>query len=125
MATKKDLLKGGISAMFGDSGGSQPPAVEISDEQYEELEERQIERRHFLTGRRRKGDNRELETADDVRTTIVMKKSQYDIIREIALRESMTIKEIITMMFSLAIERYEKKNGKVEVRRSKSRRDLF
>ena len=49
---KKDQLKGGISAMFGDGSQTAPKGVQLTDEEYEILEERQSQRRAFLTGRR-------------------------------------------------------------------------
>lgn len=112
--------------MFGE--GSQPPPkpVRITDEEYEILEERQSQRRAFLTGRRRKDETREPATKDDVRTSLLLNKYQYDIVREIALREGMTIKDLVTAMFQLGIDRYEEKHGKVVLRQSASeKKDLF
>lgn len=40
-------------------------------------------------------------------------KEQYDKIREIALREAMTIKDLTNIMFQFAIDHYEKRHGKV------------
>ena len=45
---KKDQLKGGISAMFGDGSQTAPKGVQLTDEEYEILEERQSQRRAFL-----------------------------------------------------------------------------
>ena len=112
--------------MFGD--GSQPPpqALKLTDEDYEILEERQSQRRSFLTGRRRKDETREPVTKDDVRTSLLLNKHQYDVVREIALREGMTIKDLVTAMFKLGIDRYEEKHGRVEVRKKESsKKDLF
>ena len=86
-------------------------------EEYEILKERQSQRRSFLTGRRRKDETREPATKDDVRTSLLLNRYQYDIVREIALREGMTIKDLISAMFQLGIDRYEEKHGKVEVRK--------
>ena len=95
-------------AMFGDGSQTAPKGVQLTDEEYEILEERQSQRRAFLTGRRRK---------DDVRTSLLLNKQQYDIVREIALREGMTIKDLVSAMFQLGIDRYEEKHGKVELRK--------
>ena len=98
----------------------------LTDEEYEILKERQAQRRTFLTGRRRRDDTRELVTKDDIRTSLLLNKHQYDIVREIALREGMTIKDLVSAMFQLGIDRYEEKHGKVELRRKESeKKNLF
>ena len=122
----EDQVKGGNSAMFGDGSRPAPKAVQLTDEEYEILEERQTQRRTYLTGRRRKDETREPATKDDMRTSMLVNKHQYAIVREIALREGMTIKDLVFAMFQLAIERYEEKHGKVEVRKPVSgKRNLF
>lgn len=123
---KKEQLKEGISAMFGEGTQSPPKPLKITDEEYEILEERQSQRRAFLTGRRRKDETREPVTKDDVRTSLLLNKHQYEIVREIALREGMTIKDLVSAMFQLGIDRYEEKHGKVEVRKCRSeKKKLF
>lgn len=122
----EEQFKGNRSTMFGDGSQPAPQAIELSDADYELLEERQAQRRTYLTGRRRKDETRELVSKDDMRTSMLLNKHQYAIVREIALREGMTIKDLIYAMFQLAIERYEEKHGKVEVRkRNTDKRDLF
>ena len=122
----EDQLMGGKSAMFGDGSQPAPQAIQPTEEEYAILEERQAQRRTFLTGRRRKDETREPATKDDMRTSMLVNKHQYAIVREIALREGMTIKDLVFAMFQLAIERYEEKHGKVEVRKkSTEKRDLF
>ena len=122
----EEQLKGGKSAMFGDGSQPAPQAIQPTEEEYAILEERQAQRRTFLTGRRRKDETREPATKDDMRTSMLVNKHQYAIVREIALREGMTIKNLVFAMFQLAIERYEEKHGKVEVRKkSTEKRDLF
>ena len=99
---------------------------EISEEQYAEMERKQSERRFFMTGRKRNDDESALITRNDVRTCMVLDKEQYDKIREIALREAMTIKDLTNIMFQFAIDHYEKKNGKVVPRAEKpTRKSLF
>ena len=123
---KNDELKGVISAMFGDSSQPPPQALKMTDEEYEILEERKSQRRSFLTGRRRKDETREPVTVDDVRTSLLLNKHQYDGVREIALREGMTIKDLVSAMFQLGIDRYEEKHGKVEERKKESfKKELF
>ena len=122
----EEQLKGGKSTMFGDGSQPAPQAIQPTEEEYAILEERQAQRRTFLTGRRRKDETREPATKDDMRTSMLVNKHQYAIVREIALREGLTIKDLIYAMFQLAIERYEEKHGKVEVRkRNTDKRDLF
>ena len=79
-----------------------------------------------MTGRKAQ-DNPNLRiTRNDVRTSIILDKDQYDIIKEIALRETMTIKDLMFAMFQLAIDRYEQKNGKVILRtEQKTAKELF
>ena len=122
----EEQLKGGATAMFGDGTQLAPQAVQLTDEEYAILEERQAQRRTFLTGRRRKDETREPATKDDMRTSMLVNKHQYAIVREIALREGMTIKDLISAMFQLGIDRYEEKHGKVELRKKESeKKDLF
>ena len=122
----EEQLKGGTTAMFGDGSKPAPQAIQLTDEEYAILEERQAQRRTFLTGRRRKDETREPATKDDIRTSLLLNKHQYDIVREIALREGMTIKDLISAMFQLGIDRYEEKHGKVELRKKRTEtKDLF
>lgn len=125
MATIKDQLKGGISAMFGETSEITPEAKQITEEEYQDLEAQQTERRKFKTGRRSNDDTRVPSSQTDMRTSIIVDKAQYAIVREIALRECMTIKEIIYAMFELGINRYEQKHGKVLVRKPNSGKELF
>lgn len=126
MSNRKDQLKGGINAMFGETQTPAPAPREITEEQYMMMERKQSERRFFMTGRKVQ-DNPSLKiTQNDVRTSIILDKGQYDLIKEIALRETMTIKDLMYAMFQLAIDRYEQKNGKVIIRsEQKTAKDLF
>ena len=110
MASKENVAMNGVT-MRGEQVVPQQPV--ISDEQYAEMERKQSERRFFMTGRRRNNDDRDLITRNDIRTCMVLDKEQYDKIREIALRETMTIKDLTNVMFQFAIDHYEKKNGVV------------
>ena len=125
MANRKDQLKGGISAMFGDGQPTTPQPKVITEDQYAELERRQSDRRYFMTGRRRNDDTTELLTKNDVRTSMILDKDQYELLKEIALREAMTIKDLAFAMFKLGIEMYEKKHGKVVLRAGVPKRELF
>lgn len=122
----EEQLKGRTTAMFGDGSRPAPHAVQLTDEEYAILEERQAQRRTFLTGRRRKDETREPATKDDMRTSMLVNKHQYAIVREIALREGMTIKDLVSAIFQLGIDRYEEKHGKVELRKKNTdKKDLF
>lgn len=125
MAKIKDQLKGGISAMFGEASEIVQEPKQITEEEYQNLESQQLERRKFMTGRRRNDEKRPPASLTDMRTSVIVDKAQYQIVREIALRECMTIKEIIYAMFELGINRYEQKHGKVHVRKPKGEKDLF
>lgn len=111
--------------MFGDGQTVPPQPVVITEDQYAELERRQSDRRYFMTGRKRNDDTSELLTRNDVRTSMILDKDQYDLLKEIALREAMTIKDLAFAMFKLGIEMYEKKHGKVVLRANADKRELF
>lgn len=90
------------------------------------MERKQSVRRFFMTGRKRNDDSRNLITRNDIRTCMVLDKNQYDKIRKIALRETMTIKDLTNIMFQLTIDQYEKKYGVVVPRtESTARKTIF
>ena len=72
MATIKDQLKGGISAMFGETSEIAPEAKQITEEEYQDLEVQQTERRKFKTGRRSNDDTRIPSSQTDMRTSIIV-----------------------------------------------------
>ena len=124
MLTKEKEVMIGTATLGNES--SAPQQAVISDEQYAEMERKQSERRFFMTGRKRNDDSSNLITRNDIRTCMVLDKDQYDKIREIALRETMTIKDLTNMMFQLAIDQYEKKHGVVVPRtESVARKSIF
>lgn len=125
MANRKDQLKGGISAMFGEGQPAVPQPQVITEDQYAELERRQSDRRYFMTGRKKNDDTSDLLTKNDIRTSMILEKDQYDLLKEIALREAMTIKDLAFAMFKLGIDAYEKKHGKVVLRGNATKRELF
>ena len=67
MAKIKDQLKGGISAMFGETSEIVPEAKQITEEEYQDLEAQQTERRKFKTGRRSNDDTRVPSSQTDMR----------------------------------------------------------
>ena len=124
MLTKEKEVMIGTATLGNES--SAPQQAVISDDQYAEMERKQSERRFFMTGRKRNDDSSNLITRNDIRTCMVLDKDQYDKIREIALRETMTIKDLTNMMFQLAIDQYEKKHGVVVPRtESAARKTIF
>lgn len=110
MATKQNLISG-INDMYRQH--EEPSGV--GHAQDESVQENRPRPRTFLTGRRRKDDPRPLKTKDDERTSLIVNKQQYAKVRAIALKESMTIKDLVYEMFKLGIERYEKKHGPVDI----------
>lgn len=124
MLTKEKEVMIGTATLGNES--SAPQQAVISDEQYAEMKRKQSERRFFMTGRKRNDDSSNLITRNDIRTCMVLDKTQYDKIREIALRETMTIKDLTNIMFQFAIDHYEKKNGKVIPRaESPTKKSIF
>ena len=55
----------------------------------------------------------------------MLNRNQYDIVREIAKREGITIKELVYSMLELAIDKYETKHGKVVASTEDKTKDLF
>ena len=77
MSNRKDQLKGGINAMFGETQTPTPAPREITEEQYTQMERKQSERRFFMTGRKVQ-DNPSLKiTQNDVRTSMILDKPQF------------------------------------------------
>ena len=60
----------------------------------------------YLAGRRRNDDTRMDSPEDDERTTLVLNKHQYAVIRTIARQEQVTIKSLVTEMFRIDLCRY-------------------
>ena len=76
-------------------------------------------------GRPRKGEKPN-DIGLEMRTSLIVNKENYDKIREIALTESLTLKEVVNFSFELAIEKYEEKNGKIgEGKRTRKKEELF
>lgn len=82
------------------------------------------QRKFFLTGRRSREPRNERER-ENIRTSVMMNRSQYAKVREIAIREGLTIKDLLFSMIELAIEQYEKKHGKVIINNTDKTKNLF
>lgn len=77
------------------------------------LIERQAQKRLIGRGRPRKNDQQGRRTDGYERTSLIINKEKWAIIKEIALRETLTMKEIVELALDDVIERYEKKHGTV------------
>ena len=113
MGMKTKDLQNGIRGLFSEDGGNTT------------VTEQRRPSGTPMSGRRRKEDTRALMTAEDERTTLVLNKHQYRVIRAIAHNEGVTIKAIVSEMFRIGIELYEKKNGPVELQQEKDIKEIF
>lgn len=137
--SKKDELRGGLSALFG---GNKPieetKLVDMVEEPTKEQEENDListiedealraalhKKRMEGRGRpRTKTDERGNRTDGYCRTTLIVREDQIAKIKEIAFRETLTIKEIIGTALDMVIERYEEKNGEIKPQPSKYKGD--
>lgn len=130
MNKKDEQLRGGLNALFG--GGeekTQAPTEQTAaptEEQNQEdslmnsiedeelraaLRQRQMKGR----GRPKKGEPTPTESLRYTRMCAVVDKVKYEKMREISLRESLQIKEVLEAAMDLAIATYEAKNGKIEL----------
>lgn len=121
----KDELRGGLSALFGEqpTQGAET-AVEassiedtdiinsVTDEALREaLKRKRMEGR----GRPRKNTDKNGKRTDGYsRTSLILNDGQVAKIKEIAFRETLTMKEIVEAALNLAIEKYEAKHGVVK-----------
>ena len=128
--SKKDELKGGLSALFGGSTKEEPVApVEMVQEPTTAQDEEDLintidnealraalhKRRMEGRGRPRKNtDERGNRTDGYSRTSLIVNNEKYAKVKEIAFRESLTMKEIIEVVLDMAIERYEAKHGEIK-----------
>lgn len=130
--SKKDELKGGLSALFGESPKEEPvtpvapvmvqePTTAQDEEDLintidnEALRAALHKRRMEGRGRPRKNtDERGNRTDGYSRTSLIVNQAKFAKIREIAFRESLTMKEIVEAALDIAIERYEAKHGEIK-----------
>ena len=80
----------------------------------QELERRLIRKRMIGRGRPRKNDQLGRRTDGYNRTSLIINVEKWAKIKEIALRETITLKEIIELALDMVIERYERKHGEVK-----------
>ena len=141
--TTKAQIKGGLNALFdrtdqdtNDTPTTDAQAVEgaKNGEQSEEREElintiedealREALRKRRLQGRGRprkgvtKGGN------EYSRTSLIVNEAKYAKVKEIALRNTLTTKEVLEAAMDLLIERYETKYGTIKVHANQEKKDI-
>ena len=100
----------------------------IDDEELrEELKERLRLKRLIGRGRPRKDGHKDCIGDGYERTSLIIQKDKWAKIKEIALIETLTMKEIVELALDIIIERYEAKHGEVipMQNRKKDIRDIF
>lgn len=97
----------------------------IEDEELRaELQERLRQKRMIGRGRPRTAhDERGKRTDGYNRTSLIVNVEKWEKIKEIAFRETLTMKEITELALDMVIERYESKNGTIIVT-EKEKRDI-
>lgn len=109
MGKKINDLTGGLATRLG--GGEDLDLLStITDENLRERLKARGEIKH--AGRPRKGEEKS-PSERTTRATFVVKEETLLKIREIALRERIQQKDIISLLFEALIENYEKKNGEI------------
>ena len=94
----------------------------------EELKRRLHQRTMIGRGRPRKNTDRRGNRTDGYnRTSLIIPVAKWAKIREIAFRETLTMKEIVELALDLVIERYESKHGEVKPQPERKRdiNDIF
>lgn len=100
----------------------------IEDEELrKELEARLYKKKLIGRGRPRKNDQlgRRMDGYD--RTSLIINVEKWAKVKEIALRETLTLKEIVELALDMVIDRYESKHGEVKPQpvRKKDINDIF
>lgn len=111
---QNETIKTGLNALFGGAAAQKEEVIEVHSD---------IALRGHGRPRRDESENA---TGTEMRTSLIVNKETYDKMRIIAIKETLTLKEVLDSAFLMAIERYEAKNGPVSpdiVRTSKE--DLF
>lgn len=132
MANEK--LKGGLQTLLNrNDNPTPPPATEGQTEpsqkeelrntikdpelkealQNEEELKAALRAKRFAGGRPKKGETKVSQTRGYGRTCIVANEKKMDKIREIAFRETLTIKQIFEAMMDNLISSYEAKHGEI------------
>jgi hypothetical protein len=138
--SKKDELRGGLQALFGDRKPiDEAKPVTMEQEPTTEQDEQELintiedealraalhKKRMDGRGRPRKNtDERGNRTDGYRRTTLIVSEEQLAKIKEIGFKETLTMKEIIEKALDMVIERYEAKNGEIKPQPSKYKGDI-
>lgn len=138
--SKKDELRGGLQALFGDRKPiDEAKPVTMEQEPTTEQDEQELintiedealraalhKKRMDGRGRPRKNtDERGNRTDGYRRTTLIVSEEQLAKIKEIGFKETLTMKEIIEKALDMVIEKYEAKNGEIKPQPSKYKGDI-
>lgn len=97
----------------------------IDDPELREVLQRRLQQKRLVgRGRPRKNTDRTGKRTDGYnRTSLIIPVAKWEKIKEIAFRETLTMKEITELALDLVIERYEAKHGEVKPQRER-RRDI-
>lgn len=123
---REQRMRGGLSALLGESEPQQqePTPDEVAEQirqdainKVEDAELREALRQHRLSGRGRPRKNVPHKSRTDgyERITTIASIVKMEKLRAIAMRETLTIKEVLEACMDLAIEAYEKKHGEIQV----------
>lgn len=97
----------------------------IEDEELrKELERRLLQKRMVGRGRPRKNDQLGRRMDGYGRTSLIIPLDKWEKVKEIAFRETLTLKEILELALDMVIERYESKHGEVKPQRERPKRDI-
>lgn len=146
--SKKDELKGGLSALFGDT--AEPHHEQTSTDEAVKAKEMEVEQttrqdeedlinstedeelRELLKARRMDGrgrprkdcKDRESKTQGYSRTSLILNDAQVAKIKEIGFRETLTMKELFELALNMVIEKYEQTHGEVVPRPERYKGDI-
>jgi hypothetical protein len=125
----KESLKGGLQSLLrrDEAAETQQPENSPSNELRETISDPELKEalsdevqlkqalraKRYAGGRPKKGQTHVSAEEGYSRTCIVANAAKMEKIREIAFRETLTIKEVMEAAMDLAIRTYEKKHGEV------------
>lgn len=135
MKNKGEELKGGLNALFGGAATQETaPTVEAAAADPEdiintvsdrELREALRAKRMDGRGRPRKNTDKNGKRTDGYsRTSLILKDEKVAKIKEIAFRETLTMKEIFEAALDMLIEKYESTHGEVIPRPERYKGDI-
>lgn len=97
----------------------------IEDEELrKELERRLLQKKMIGRGRPRKNDQLGRRTDGYGRTSLIISLKKWAKIKEVANRETLTLKEIVELALDMVIERYERKHGEIKTQPERHKRDI-